>query len=202
MTSLQAAELDVLRVPDDRDVRRLAIATGVVGLGAVVSLAAMFVIAGPFGTINDLLNAVLAVLAAWLVWSLRTRSTSGPVTALSFVGAAVAVVGSALVTSGATGFFLAGMVSGVGFGLIGIALVAVERSLGEASETPRGVAQLGTVAGTAMAVGLVGIPAVALRLDDMSTAPTWTWIAFVGWLGTFVLLPIWALRLGGRSRPR
>jgi MFS family permease len=201
MTSLQAVELDALSVPSDRDLRRLALATGVVGFGAVASLVAMFVIAESFGRLNDLLNALLAVLAGCLVWSLRTRATPALVSALIGSGAAVAVVGSVLVISGATGFFLAGMVSGVGFGLIGVALVAVERLTDTSPEPSRG-RLLGTVAGAAMAVGLVGIPAVVLRLDDMNAAPAWTWIAFIGWLGTFVLLPIWSIRLARRGRVR
>lgn len=47
-----------------------------------------------------------------------------------------------------------------------------------------------------MAAGVAAVPGIALRLDDMETAPGWVWIGFIGWLGTFVVLPAWAIWLG------
>jgi hypothetical protein len=30
----------------------------------------------------------------------------------------------------------------------------------------------------------------------MASVPGWLWLAFIGWLGIFVLYPIWAIWLG------
>ena len=46
-----------------------------------------------------------------------------------------------------------------------------------------------------MAVGIVAAPGIVLGLDDMAATPAWVWIAFVGWFGTFVGYPAWAIWL-------
>ena len=30
----------------------------------------------------------------------------------------------------------------------------------------------------------------------MATAPWWVWIGYIGWLGVYVALPVWAIWLG------
>ena len=47
-----------------------------------------------------------------------------------------------------------------------------------------------------MALGVMQVPAIVLRLDDMATAPAWVWIGFLGWLGIYILYPAWAIWLG------
>ena len=47
-----------------------------------------------------------------------------------------------------------------------------------------------------MMLGVVAAPGIALRLDDMGTAPGWVWIGLTGWLGIYVLYPAWAFALG------
>jgi hypothetical protein len=75
---------------------------------------------------------------------------------------------------------------------------------------PRGLRTLGVVTGALMAFGLASAPGILLRLDDMATAPAWVWIGFVGWFGTFLVYPAWAIWLSavearqanrGRLRP-
>ncbi len=61
---------------------------------------------------------------------------------------------------------------------------------------PRRLRAIGIAAGALMMVGIVALPAIPLRLDDASTAPAWAWIASVGWLGTYVAYPAWAIWLG------
>ena len=110
-----------------RDTGRLAVAAGAVAAGSAACLLTYFVIRGPFGTINDIGNATTGVLSAALAWRLRRqvggRAGDAAVGAAT-VGAAITVLGSALVVSGTTGFFLAGLVSSVGFAGIGAWLVA------------------------------------------------------------------------------
>ena len=46
-----------------------------------------------------------------------------------------------------------------------------------------------------MALGFVSAPGIVLRLDDMAAAPAWVWVGSMGWLGTFVVYPAWAIWL-------
>jgi hypothetical protein len=177
---------------------RLAIAAGVVAAASAASLATYFAVQGPFGAINDLGNAATGVLAACLAWRLRDRLTGRArdiAVAAAVAGAAIAVVGSALVVSKTTGFFLAGLVSSTGFAGIGVWLIALSRNAGM-SELPRRLRSLGVIAGSLMALGIATAPGIVLRLDDMATAPAWVWIGQLGWLGTFVIYPVWAIWLG------
>lgn len=197
MTSLQAAELERRSIPDDRDLRRLALVTGGVGYAAIVFLVALFVVGEPFGTINDILNGLLGILSAWLAWTLWRRGvSSGALTAVAGLGAVIALLGSALVMSRTTGFFLAGLVSSVGFALIGLWLVEANRILGRTNALPRRLSRLGLLAGAAMAFGFINLPGIAMRLDDMATVPPWIWIGSLWFVGAFALYPAWAIWLG------
>ena len=173
----------------------LRLAIGAVGLGSVTCLALLFAVGEPFGRLNDLGNATLAVLSGVLA-VMERRHVHPVATGLAVVGSAVAVAGSGLVISGTTGFFLAGLVSTVGFAGVGAWLIALARARRAGSGRVRGLAML---AGALMVVGAASAPGILLRLDDMATAPGWIWVGMVGWLGIFVLYPIWALASGRRA---
>jgi uncharacterized membrane protein (GlpM family) len=184
--------------------RGVARVLGLVGYGAAVCLMVFFAVGGLFGPINDVGNGVLGVLSAVLAWSLRQ---SGPAAlaavAIAGVGATVAVIGSALILSDTTGYYLAGLVSGAGFALIGAWLFAFNRWMA-ATDHERSAGRLplfGMVTGAVMLLGLVGVPGVATGVDDMDTAPAYTFVAGVSWLGTYLLFPTWALLLS-RTRER
>ncbi len=182
----------------------LPLAIGVVAAGSALCLSGYFVAGGgPLGTINDIGNATTGVLSAVLAWRLR-RELTGPVggfaTALAVAGAGVTVAGSALVVSGTTGFLLAGLVSSVGFAGIGAWLTIATRRTPRARTWPRRLRLTGLVAGALMATGIAALPGIAQRLDDMSSAPAWVWIGFVGWLGIYVLYPAWAIGLSLHER--
>lgn len=189
----------------ERDTGRLATAVGVVAAGSAVCLATYFVVRGPFGTISDIGNAATGVLSAALAWRLRRYATTRvgeAAVGAALVGAAITVLGSALVVSGTTGFFLAGLVSSVGFAGIGAWLVVVNRADATTIAWPRRLRALGVLAGVLMAVGIAAAPGIVLRLDDMETAPGWIWIGFLGWLGIFVVYPAWAIWLGNAKSPQ
>ena len=59
---------------------------------------------------------------------------------------------------------------------------------------PRNLRTLGAVAGSVMAIGLLSVPGVLDRTDDMETAPGWLVATGIAWLGTYALMPAWALR--------
>jgi hypothetical protein len=194
---LQAEEAMMNERPD-RDTGRLALVAGTVAVGSAVSLATYFAVQGPFGTINDLGNAATGVLSGWLAWRLRPHmpERSRLVVGAALAGAAITVIGSTLVVSGTTGWFLAGLVSSVGFAGIGVCLVAVNRARGATAAWQQRLRTLGIAAGAMMAVGVAAVPAIVLRLDDPETAPAWAWISSIGWLGTYVVFPAWAIWLG------
>lgn len=174
----------------------LAVAVGVAAVTSAVSLALLFAVGDPFGRINDVANAATGVLSGCLAWRLRHRTSDrlrAPAVASAAIGAALTVVGSALVVSGSTGFFLAGLVSSVGFAGVGVWLIALDRGHGPWSSRFR---RLRMLTGSLMALGILAAPGIVLRIDDMSTAPWWIWIASLGWLGVYVLYPVWAIRSG------
>jgi hypothetical protein len=175
---------------------------GIVGLTTCACLIAFYAAGEPFGIINDIGNALLGVLSAALAWLLRTTTslgTSSPTRrsilfGVAVVGAVLTVVGTVLVVADITGFYLAGLWSSFGFALIGVWLVAISR-LG----LPR-LPRAALVAGLVMLLGLVGVPGIVMGLDDMDNAPAWTFVAGLSWAGTYLLFPVWSLRLARQDR--
>jgi hypothetical protein len=181
----------------------VALAIGIVAVASVVSMIIFLVVAGPFGFINDVGNALIGILSAGLAFRLAADRGAGTVAVgAAVIGAVVTVFGSWLVMSLTTGFFLAGLVSSVGFALIGAWLVAFNRSA-RADQLPSGIRTLGRVAGVAMVFGVVAVPGIAMGIDDMDAVPPWLWLFSISWLGTYVLCPAWSIWLGriwlGRS---
>jgi len=191
-----------MRMNLDGNVARLADAVGLVALGSVASLALFFTVGKPFGAINDWSIGVLGFLSGLLAVMLRRRGMPAPTglgtaaSAASVIGAAIVVVGSALVISQTTGFFLAGLVESLGFALIGLWLIALNRSIASDPRWPRSLPSFGIVAGVIMAIGFAVVPGIVMGLDDMDTAPAWIWIGYLGWLGIFFMYPIWSIWLG------
>jgi hypothetical protein len=180
----------------------LPIAVGVTVFASFVNLVLFFVAGDPFGTINDLGNGVVGVLSGLLAWTLgrselpKVAGSQAAAVAIAVLGAAVTVAGSALVLSEATGFLLAGLVSSVGFALIGLWLVAFNWSLRADQGVSRWLPKMGIAAGAVMAVGIVSLPGIPMRVDDMGAAPGWIWIGFLGWLGVYIIYPLWSIWFG------
>ena len=182
----------------DRTTAAFAMAAGVVAIAADVAFSVFSAVGEPWGSINDVGNGAFAVLAGWVAWSFRGR-TGIPAAATALAGAAIAVGGSWLVLSGSSGWLLAGFVSSVGFGLIGPSMYLAARSLAAEGVISRGLGRLGLAAGAITIVGLTGIVPAVMRLDNDATAPGWVWVAFVGWVGTFVVYPVWSIVIGRRA---
>jgi hypothetical protein len=115
---------------------------------------------------------------------------------LALSGAAIVVLGSYLVISDTTGFLLAGLVESLGFALIGVWLIVINRSMAGAPPWPLRLPGLGVVAGLVMTMGFIVVPGIAVGLDDASAAPPWVWVGFLGWLGIFFLYPLWCIWFG------
>jgi hypothetical protein len=190
----------------DRGVARLAVAVGAVALVSVSSLALFFIVGKPFGAINDWTIGIVGILSGLLALALnRSGEFAAPqvgsaATGVAVAGAVIVIVGSALVISETTGFLLAGLVESMGFALIGLWLIAFNRSIAFAPWVPARLPNLGIAAGIIMAIWFTVLPGVLIGVEDMEAAPAWFWIGFVGWLGIFFLYPIWSIWFGAALR--
>ncbi|MEV0790576.1 hypothetical protein [Kribbella sp. NPDC050459] len=175
-------------------VRPVALAHGIVGLATCLCLILFYAGADALGAVNDVGNAVLGVLSVALAWTLhaapRRTARAFALLGAAAIGAVLTVVGTVLVMTDTTGFYLAGLWSSFGFALIGIWL------LGTASGSLR---RAGLIAGAVMTLGLLGVPGILLGIDDLDTAPPWTFAAGFSWAGTYLLFPTWTLRLATRN---
>jgi hypothetical protein len=184
-----------------RTVSRVALATAVVDLLAVLSLIIFFVAGGPFGFINDVANGLLGLLSlalAWLWVQDRRSGWSTLAVAAVALGAIVMVIGSVLIIFDITGWYRAGLVSSVGSALIGIWLLIENRLHRHAPELPRGLIILGTTTAIFMIIGWLAMAGVTTRIDDPQLAPWYVNAGFLNWLGTYRLYPVWCLWLSRR----
>jgi hypothetical protein len=180
----------------------IAIGTGVAAILAVIFLALMAVVNSSFGKVNDVFNSIIGISSALLAWMLyaefhaRSPLMSQFALALAVVGAILTIVGSVLIIYGFTGFVLAGWFTGIGYALIGFWLVAFCYSLLRVDILPHNLVIFGIVVGAFMAVGLIGIPGIFAKIDSMESMPWYLYLAFFGYLGTYILYPIWTIWLG------
>lgn len=180
----------------------IAIAVGVSAILAVIFITLMYTVSPSFGKVNDVFNSIIgissAVLALMLYAEHHSRSPvmSQVALALAVVGAIFTIVGSILVIFGFTDFVLAGWYSAIGNALIGLWLAVLCYSLLRGDILPHGLVVFGIVVGAFMAVGLIGIPGIFAGVDSMESMPWYLYVAFFGWLGTYILYPVWAIWLG------
>jgi hypothetical protein len=180
----------------------VAIVTGVSAILAVIFLTLMFTVNMSFGKVNDVFNSIIGISSAVLVWMLyaehhaKSPSMSQIALALAVVGAILTIVGSVLIIYGFTDFVLAGWYTGVGNAMIGLWLVTFCYSMQRGDVLPHNLITFGFVVGAFMVVGLLGIPGIFARIDTMESLPWYLNIAFFGYLGTYILYPIWMIWLG------
>lgn len=184
--------------PRDSAAGWVAIALGIVTVASVVALVLFFVVGGPLGLINDAGNGLIGVLSGVLAIRLRPRAGGVIGVAAAVTGAVVAVWGSWLVMTATTGFLLAGFVSSVGFGLIGVWLAWVAWSP-MADGWSSGLRWLARVAAACMVIGgIAAVPGALMGIDGFESVPPWLWLFSLGWLGTYLLYPAWSLAFGRR----
>ena len=180
----------------------VAIATGIAAILAVIFLTLMAAVNPSFGKVNDVFNGIIGVSSAVLAWMLfaehhaKSPLMSQIALALAVLGAIFTIVGSVLIIYGFTDFVLAGWYSGIGNALIGLWLAAFCYSLLRGDALPHNLVIFGIIVGAFMAVGLLGIPGIFAGIDSMESMPWYLYIAFFGWLGTYILYPIWTIWLG------
>jgi hypothetical protein len=181
----------------------MAIATGVSAILAVVFLTLMYTVNGPFfGTLNDVFNSMIGISSVILAWMVYAEYHSGaPMLAqsallLALLGAIFTLIGSVLIIFGFTGFVLAGWYTGIGNALIGLWLAVLCYSLLNGAALPHHLVIFGLIVGVCMAMGLIGIPGILARIDNMQAMPWYLYIAGFGYLGTYLLYPIWMIWFG------
>ncbi len=180
----------------------VAIAVGVVSILGAVFLGLLYTVGQPFGTLNDVFIALAAVLSGLLAWmtysAFHLQSPQFSLAALlaALAGAVIVTIGSVLVISGATGWYLAGLVMMAGNALIGLWLLTMSWFARGASAWPNGLAILGIVAGAIMVVGLLTVPDFVRGIDAWDSAPWVVNIGQVSALGWIVVYPAWCIGLG------
>lgn len=180
----------------------VAIVTGVSAILAVIFLTLMATVNMSFGKVNDVFNSVIGISSVVLAWMLYAEHHAksplmGQIAlALAVVGAIFTIVGSVLIIYGFTNFVLAGWYTGIGNALIGLWLVAFCYSMQSGDALHHNLIVFGLIVGAFMAVGLIGIPGILAGIDSIESMPWYLYIAFFGWLGTYILYPIWTIWLG------
>ncbi len=178
---------------------RLATALAYVGIFNALSIILMYAGVPIFGPLNDLGVASAAVLQAILAWRLGAivgvRFPSVGLVAAT-VGAIVAAVGSGLVLSGASDWFEAGVVSTLGYAVLGVWVIAANRRARPRRAWPATLATFGMQIGAIMCLGFLALLAVTSSVGSPTSAPWFVWVAYANGVGWFILLPVWNFRLG------
>ena len=180
----------------------MAIAASIAGILALVFIVLFFTVGEPFGTINDVFNGLFAIASGILAWRLyveyhaRSPFISQIALALALIGVVVAVIGSILVIFKFTGWVLAGFYTGVGDALIGVWLAILCYSMLCNNTLSHSLITFGLVVGVLMAIGLISITGIILKIDSMDSMPWYLNLGYIGFFGTYILYPIWAIWLG------
>ena len=180
----------------------VAIATGGAVILAVITLTLMATVNPFFGTVNDVLNAIIGILSVALAWmfyaELHSKSPmmSQITLLLAAIGAVFTIIGSVLIIFGFTDFVLAGWYTGVGNALIGLWLAAFCYSMVPGAALPHNLVIFGLVVGAFMAMGLLGIPGILTGVDSMESLPWYLSVGYLGFFGTYILYPIWTIWIG------
>jgi hypothetical protein len=182
----------------------IAWAAGISTLLATLLIIAFYTVGGPYGTLNDIFNGVAGILSGLLAWMLSAQflSTSSwmrqvaPI--LAAIGAVVVVIGSILIIFDFTGWMLAGWYTTVGNALIGIWLFLFSYSGRQSNLLPHNISTFGSVVGAIMSVGIIAIAGILTGVDSEESVPVYLNLAYLGYVGTYLLYPAWAIWLGRR----
>lgn len=181
---------------------RLAMLIGASAILAVIFLALMYTVKPSLGFVNDILNSLIGILSAILAIILYAKfydkfpTFSQINLGLVVVGAIATIVGTILVVARVTNFTMAGWYTGIGYALIGLWLISFCLTILGSDMIPHNLAVFGVVVGVIMALGLIGILGIIAKIDTMESMPKYLYIAFLCYLGTYILYPIWAIMLG------
>lgn len=181
----------------------VAFATGVIGIFSMIFIALFYTVGNPFGTLNDIFNALMAISSGILAWMLYAGSKNGltllnqALLILAQIGALIAIVGSVLVIFKYTGWVLAGLYTATGYAMIGLWVIRLNYAARGGGLMPGGMSTFGLVLGVVMLLGFAAVPGLIKGADSveaMSPVINGIWqAASLGWL---FLYPIWCFWLG------
>jgi hypothetical protein len=179
-----------------------AIATGVAVILAVIFITLMYTVSMSFGVVNDVFNSVIGITSLILAWMLypehhaRSPVMSQLALILAAIGAISTIVGSVLIIFDFTGFVLAGWYTALGNALIGLWLASFCYAMQRGDKYPHNLVTFGLVVGIIMALGLFSIPGILTGVDSMDSLPWYLLAGFLGFIGTYLLYPIWTIWFG------
>ena len=169
---------------------------------AIALLIVYYAVGGPFGTLNDLANALVGILSAVLAAQTARHGVHPAAVAAAGAGGVLMVVGSWLVITGRSGWVLAGLVSALGAALVGAWLLALNVAVARTGTLSGGLTRLGSVSGAVMLLGVLVIPEILARSDTWEDLRWFGMAGFAGWLGLYVGYPVWCARLAWAVRQR
>lgn len=186
----------------------LALLSGALGIVTMLALVLFFIglfqdvrALASFGAVNDVLNALTAILVALLASMLQAgRDRAAPhvhplLTMGVWVGAIAVGLGTWLIQSGAGGLELSSYYFFFGNGLIGLWAWILNRAASRFGVWRPALTRLGRLAGALMTVGLLSLGGIVLGLDGDGYSPL-ILLSGISYLGTGILFPVWCLRLG------
>ena len=179
---------------------RIATAIAVTAVVSVVTLALLYSGLPFFGPVNDLTNALNGLLIALLAWQFhailkeRAPGAAAVLLLIAWAGSAAIIGNSLLVAFGQMYWMTGGMYTLLGYGLLGIWLLAFLRLAGPHPFLTARLVRLGTVAAVAMLFGLLAGPALASGVAF--TQSPLVWVAYSGAAAGWLLFPLWCWRMG------
>jgi hypothetical protein len=185
-----------------RTTAQLAIAIAITAVISIITLTLLYSGMPFFGPINDLTNAVGGLLSALFVWQFhallreRAPSTANFFLLAALIGSAAIIINSVLVAFGQMHWMTGGMYTAIGYGLIGIWLLAFHGLAGPRAFLSQGDVRLGTIAAIAMLFGLLAGPLLASGVSFAENPLVG--IAYLGAAAGWLLYPLWCWLLGRR----
>jgi hypothetical protein len=188
----------------------MAIAGGVIGIIGFISLALLFIVGEPFGTINDVLAIPAGILMLPLVFVLYRFNANHPIMSLvasiaGFVGFIATAIGSILLLSGRISFDQSLFTGIGGFGLIGLWVLLNSVAGLREHVLPAGLAWMGILLGLTPSLALIFVPradVIARALEGMAgqsagfqMSPLLTIVFALGAL-SYAGLPVWFILIG------
>lgn len=192
--------LSAITTINNRTTAQIAITIAITAVISIITLALLYTGLPIFGPINDLTNAVGGLLSALLVWQfhalLRERAPTAAIffSLAAWIGSLAIIINSVLVAFGYMHWMTGGMYTAIGYGLIGIWLLALHRQFGLQESLPSGILKLGVIAAIAMLFGLLAGPLLASGVN-LATNPV-TGIAYLGAAVGWLLYPVWCWLVG------
>lgn len=169
---------------------------------AILALIALFSGVSIFGPINDLANAVVGLLAAILAWQFTALlSEHSPGLAILFLlaawtGSAAIISNSILVAFGRMDWMAGSLYTALGYGLLGVWLLALVRLGGPQDFLTPGMVKLGTITAAGMLTGLLALPLLITNLGGLTGAKNLlAGISYLGILAGYSLFPVWCWRI-------